>query len=260
MKKDNSNDNGNDDIIPGSGDHDEDVSTTSPLRSPPKQQQSFFWIEFEGQQVLATENLVPGDAVYKEKLVYKKGTEYRLWDPFRSKLAAAIVNGLEDFPFENMSSVLYLGASTGTTVSHISDIIGNSGMVFGVEHTSRVARDFLDRVASRRSNVIPVLQNARRPREYVSVFGRVDITYVDIAQPDQTRIAINNCEAFLKNGGYLFLIIKTRSIDVTKPPGRIIAEETDKLRADFDILQSIDLRPYDKDHAMVVAIYNPSTS
>ena len=215
----------------------------------------FFWIKSEGQKKLATENLVPGNQVYKEKLIKQKGTEFRLWDPFRSKLAAAIMNELEYFPFENKTKVLYLGASTGTTISHISDIVGPSGMIFGVEHASRVARDFLDRVASYRSNIIPILQDARKPKEYFSVFGKVDIVYVDIAQPDQTKIAMKNCELFLKNDGYFYLIIKTRSIDVTKAPSRIVEEEIKKLKPKFEILQTINLHPYDKDHAMVIAKY-----
>ena len=218
-----------------------------------EEDKSIFWIKTDGERKLATENLVPGNQVYKEKLIIKKGIEYRLWDPFRSKLAAAIMNNLEEFPFENKTKVLYLGASTGTTVSHISDIVGTSGIVFGVEHASRVARDFLDRVASYRANIIPILQDARKPKEYFSVFGKVDIVYVDIAQPDQTKIAINNCNMYLKKNGYFFLVIKTRSIDVTKSPKKIIEEETEKLRTNFEILQSIDLHPYDKDHAMVIA-------
>ena len=215
--------------------------------------QSFFWIKSEGERKLATENLVPGNQVYKEKLVVKKGIEYRLWDPFRSKLAAAIMNELEDFPFENKTKVLYLGASTGTTVSHISDIVGPSGIVFAVEHASRVARDFLDRVAAYRKNIMPILQDARKPKEYFSVFGKVDVVYVDIAQPDQTEIAIDNCEMYLKKDGYFFLVIKTRSIDVTKSPRKIVEEETQKLHSKFEILQTIDLHPYDKDHAIVIA-------
>ena len=224
-------------------------------RSLEEDNQSFFWIKSDGERKLATENLVPKNQIYKEKLVIKKGIEYRLWDPFRSKLAAAIMNELEYFPFENKTKVLYLGASTGTTVSHISDIVGPSGIVFSVEHASRVARDFLDRVASYRSNIIPILQDARRPKEYFSVFGKVDVVYVDIAQPDQTEIALDNCEMFLKKGGYFFLVIKTRSIDVTKSPKRIIEEEIEKLKRDFDVLQSIDLHPYDKDHAIVISRY-----
>ena len=218
--------------------------------------QGFFWIKSEGVQKLATENLVKGNQVYKEKLVSKKGVEYRLWEPFRSKLAAAIMNGLETFPFENKSKVLYLGVSTGTTISHISDIVGPSGLIFGVEHASRVARDFLDRVATYRKNIIPILQDARKPKEYFSVFGKVDVVYVDIAQPDQTEIAISNCKMYLKKNGHLFLVIKTRSIDVTKAPKQIIDEEIQRLKTSFEILESINLHPYDKDHAIVIAKFH----
>lgn len=215
----------------------------------------FFWIKSEGQNKLATENLVIGNQVYNEKLVLKKGIEYRLWDPFRSKLAASIMNGLEIFPFKEKSSVLYLGASTGTTVSHVSDIVGPQGIIFGVEHASRVARDFLDRVASHRKNIIPIMQDARQPQQYFSVYTKVDVVYVDIAQPDQTDIAITNCKMFLKNEGYLFLVIKTRSIDVTQAPKKMIEKEKNKLKENFEIIQVIDLSPYDKDHAMVIAKY-----
>lgn len=51
-------------------------------------------------------------------------TEYRIWNPFRSKLAAAIMAGIEDVWIRPKSKVLYLGAASGTTVSHVSDIVG----------------------------------------------------------------------------------------------------------------------------------------
>ena len=217
---------------------------------------NIFWVKTEGEKKLATENLVPGNQVYKEKLVLKKGIEYRVWDPFRSKLAASIMKDLEEFPFQEKSSVLYLGVSTGTTISHISDIVGPKGIIFGVEHSSRVARDFLDRVASHRKNIIPIIQDARRPQDYISVYNKMDVVYSDIAQPDQTEIAISNCKLYLKNNGYLFLVIKTRSIDVTQPPKKIIESELRKLKINFEILQQIDLYPYDKDHAMIIAKYH----
>ena len=215
--------------------------------------QHIFWFQVEGEKKLATENLMPGNQVYNEKLLNVKGVEYRIWNPFRSKLAASIMNGLKDFPFNKKSDVLYLGVSTGTTISHISDIVGQDGIIFGVEHAARVARDFLDRVASHRKNIVPIIQDARKPEEFFSVYKKVDVVYVDIAQPDQTDIAIENCKLYLKSGGYLFLVIKTRSIDVTKDPKRVIKNEIKKLESLFEIKQTIDLQPYDKDHAMVVA-------
>lgn len=216
---------------------------------------NIFWFQIDGEKKLATENLIPKNQVYNEKLVKIKGTEYRIWNPFRSKLAASIMNGLNDFPFIQKSSVLYLGVSTGTTISHISDIIGKNGVIFGVEHTSRVARDFLDRVASHRKNIIPIIQDARKPQEYFSVFKKVDVVYVDIAQPDQTDITIANCKMYLKSNGYLFLVIKTRSIDVTKDPKKVISNEIKKLEPLFEIKQVINLLPYDKDHAIVIAMF-----
>jgi len=215
--------------------------------------QNIFWVEIEGEKKLATKNLIPGNQVYNEKLLTVNGVEYRIWNPFRSKLAASIMNNLNDFPFNKKSDVLYLGVSTGTTISHISDIVEQNGTIFGVEHASRVARDFLDRVASHRKNIVPIIQDARKPGEFFSVYKKVDIVYVDIAQADQTDIAIENCKLFLKSGGYLFLVIKTRSIDVTKDPKRVIKNEIKKLESLFEIKQTIDLQPYDKDHAMVVA-------
>jgi len=217
--------------------------------------QNIFWFQIDGEKKLATENLVPKNQVYNEKLVKIKGTEYRIWNPFRSKLAATIMNGLRDFPFMQKSSVLYLGVSTGTTISHISDIVGQNGIIFGVEHTSRVARDFLDRVASHRKNIIPIIQDARKPQEYFSVFKKVDVVYVDIAQPDQTDIAIDNCKMYLKSNGYLFLVIKTRSIDVTKDPMKVVSNEIKKLDPLFEIKQTINLHPYDKDHVIVIAVF-----
>ena len=215
--------------------------------------QTFFWIRVEGEKKLATQNLVPGNQVYNEKLVQHKGSEYRIWNPFRSKLAAAIMNDLKNFPFNQKSDVLYLGVSTGTTISHISDIVNQGGTIFGIEHASRVARDFLDRVASHRKNIVPIIQDARKPEEFFSVYKKVDIVYVDIAQPDQTNIAIENCRLYLKSGGHLFLVIKTRSIDVVKDPKMVIKDEIKKLETLFEIKQTIDLHPYDKDHAMVIA-------
>lgn len=220
-----------------------------------EESESVFWLRVEGQKRLATINYVEGNQVYGEKLIKKGGAEYRVWDPFRSKLAAALTIGLDVFPIKSGTKVLYLGASTGTTVSHISDIVGYNGIVFAVEHASRVARDFLDRVAGFRPNVVPILQDARQPKNYFSIFGKVDMVYSDIAQPDQTEIAISNCKMYLKKDGYLFMIIKARSIDVTQAPKKIIENEIRKLESNFEFIQEMDLQPYDKDHALVVARY-----
>lgn len=215
---------------------------------------SYAWVRSEGEMRLATENLAPGIQSYKERLVTHKRREYRVWDPYRSKLASAIMNGMGQIPVSYGTSVLYLGASTGTTVSHVSDMVGKGGVVFAVEHTSRVARELLERVASHRSNIVPVLQDARKPSEYFSVYGKVDVVYCDIAQPDQTRIAISNCQRYLRKGGHLLLVVKARSINVVSNPGEIFRREESKLDG-FEVIRNINLMPYHKDHAMILASY-----
>ncbi len=216
------------------------------------------WISINGEKNAATLNFVRGDNVYGEKLVKYDGEEYRIWDPFRSKLAAALKKGMKGMPIKTGSKVLYLGASTGTTVSHVSDIVGPSGVVFAVEPATRVARELIENVASKRKNVLPIIEDARRPQSYFSVFGKVDVVYCDIAQPDQTEIAIANCAAYLNHGGVMLLVVKTRSIDVTMEPKNVVIREAGKLeKSGFSIDQIINLEPFDKDHGMIRCTYRP---
>jgi len=215
------------------------------------------YINVNGKEHIATINLLKGITLYGEKLISRNGNEYRTWDPFRSKLAAAYIKGLE-FDFFNVKNILYLGASTGTTVSHLSDIIGYSGKVFAVESSTRVSRELISNVSSKRTNVIPIIEDARKPRSYFSIYDKMDLVYCDIAQPDQTTIAIDNCKIYLKEGKPMLLVIKTRSIDVTMSPKNVISQEIKKLEChSFDIKQKIDLAPFDKDHAMIKAIFCP---
>ena len=214
------------------------------------------YVTVNGKEHIATINLLKGVTLYGEKLISRDGNEYRTWDPFRSKLAAAYIKGLH-FEFSNVGNVLYLGASTGTTVSHLSDIVGQSGKIFAVESSARVARELISNVSSKRTNVIPIIEDARKPRSYFSIYDKMDLVYCDIAQPDQTSIAIENCKVYLKERKPILLVIKTRSIDVTMSPKNVISQEIKKLENNsFEIKQKIDLAPYDKDHAMIKAIFS----
>ena len=215
------------------------------------------YVTVNGKEHIATINLLKGVTLYGEKLVSRDGNEYRTWDPFRSKLAAAYIKGLH-FEFSNVGNVLYLGASTGTTVSHLSDIVGQSGKIFAVESSARVARELISNVSSKRTNVIPIIEDARKPRSYFSIYDKMDLVYCDIAQPDQTTIAIDNCKIYLKKAKPMLLVIKTRSIDVTMSPKNVISQEIKKLESNsFEIKQKIDLEPFDKDHAMINAVFYP---
>jgi len=208
--------------------------------------------EKAGRKALLTRNLTPGKRVYNEDLVVRNGAEYRTWDPFRSKLAASIIKGLPDDVIHEGSRVLYLGASTGTTLSHVSDLVGPKGLVVGVEFAPRVAREFIEHVARERKNVIPFVADARDPSKYA--VAKVDVVYCDIAQPDQTEIAMTNCSELLKKGGSLLLVVKARSIDVLKEPEKVFSEEKRKLEgAGYRVKAVIELSPFDKDHALILA-------
>lgn len=154
------------------------------------------------------------------------------------------------------NNVLYLGAASGTTASHVSDIISRSGLVFCVEFSARTVRDLIN-VTEVRTNMIPILADARIPEQYRRFVFNVDAIYQDVAQPQQADILVKNAYCFLKNKGVAFLAIKARSIDVTKEPSAIFEKEIKTLQDNnFEILEKIDLEPYDKDHTLVVARFN----
>lgn len=208
--------------------------------------ESVYWVNGR----LATKNLTPGMKVYGEKLVKTKMGEFRLWDAYRSKPAAAIYKGLRIFPVARGSKILYLGIASGTTASHMSDIVGRNGIIYGVEISERVLRDLLP-VAENRKNIVPILTNARLPESY-SWVEEVDLVYADVAIPDMSEVLIRNCERFLKEGGYAMIAIKARSIDVTAKPRKIFEKEKEKLRKHFKILDFVILDPYERDHCMIV--------
>ena len=197
---------------------------------------------------LFTKALV-NESVYGEKLVEIDGTLYREWDPYRSKLAGAIKKGLKHFPCKEESKVLYLGASTGTTVSHLSDII-RKGIIFAVEISPRMMQSLL-RLAEKRENIIPILADARKAESYREV-GEVEVIYQDIAQRDQVEILIKNAELYLKENGVALLCLKTMSVDVSKKAKEVLREERKKLEKHFEIEEVIELSPYDKEHYFLV--------
>ncbi len=209
----------------------------------------------EGSRKLATLNLAPGRNVYGERLVRFKGEEYRLWDPYRSKFAASILKGLETVPIRPNHKVLYLGAASGTTASHVSDIIREDGHVYCIEFAPRSIRELVNNVCSFRSNMSPLLADARLPERYSTLVEKVDDIYCDIAQPAQARILAENADLFLIDGGWVMLVIKAQSIDVTREPNEIFEQEVGVMKGrGFRISQVVNLEPYDRAHAMIVAV------
>ncbi len=209
----------------------------------------------DGAKRLATRNLSPGRNVYGERLIRFEGIEYRVWDAFRSKLAAAILKGLNNVPIKPNHQVLYLGAASGTTASHVSDIVGEKGHVYCVEFASRSIRDLVENVCAYRVNMSPILEDARLPEKYsMFVRGKVDEIYCDIAQPEQAKVLADNADVFLKEHGWIMLAVKAQSIDVTKEPSEVYKSEVKVLeKRGFRVEEVIHLEPYDKAHAMILA-------
>ncbi|MCW3984963.1 MAG: fibrillarin-like rRNA/tRNA 2'-O-methyltransferase [Candidatus Bathyarchaeota archaeon] len=208
----------------------------------------------DGSRRLATENLVPRKNVYGERLISLKGIEYRVWDPFRSKLAAAILKGLTTVPIRPGHRVLYLGAASGTTASHVSDLVGESGHVYCVEFAARVMRELVNNVCAFRFNMTPILEDARMPRKYAMFVEKVDDIYCDVAQPEQAKVLADNAKLFLKEDGWALLAVKSQSIDITKKPVVVYRQEVNILKSrGFAVKEVVQLEPYDKAHAMIVS-------
>ena len=181
--------------------------------------------------------------VYSERML---GTA-RVWDPFRSKLAALYHEGT-GVEITADTRVLYLGAANGTTVSHVADY---ADVVYAVEFAPRPMQDLLE-VARRRKNIVPIMADATRPEQYAPLVEMVDLVYQDVAQPDQATIAIRNY-AFLKPDGKMILMLKTRSVDVRKEPAVVFKETVEALvSAGFVVQESLWLAPYHQDHAAIV--------
>ena len=199
---------------------------------------------------VATANLNPGVSVYGEELI-EGDVEYRIWNPRRSKLAACLLNGLENLPLDETSKVLYLGASTGTTVSHISDIACD-GKIYAVEFSPTTAKKLVQ-LSRQRLNIAPILGDATKPKGYLNIVEKVDVVYCDVAQPTQTELFVKNMNLFSHDDTVGMLMIKARSIDVVQKPKKVFKTQEKKLKEKgFRITEKVKLEPYEKDHIAFV--------
>ena len=205
------------------------------------------FVDVAGHKRIATV-ATDSKSVYGERII----DGLRIWDPYRSKLAALLLKSRSPLPIVLSvdSIVLYLGASTGTTVSHVSDIV-RDGLVYAVEFSPRSMRQLLQ-LAESRLNIIPILEDAARPELYSRLVEPVDLVYQDVAQRNQAEIATLNSARYLKTGGTLVLMIKTRSIDSGASPAEIRSSEIERLLG-LEVCSVTDLLPYHHDHWAVVA-------
>ncbi|MBI2541843.1 fibrillarin-like rRNA/tRNA 2'-O-methyltransferase [Candidatus Woesearchaeota archaeon] len=208
--------------------------------------------ESEGRRrQIYTINLVPGLSVYGERLASQNDVEYREWDASKSKIAASILKGSPNIGIRKDDAVLYLGSASGTTVSHVSDIVGEKGLIFAVDIAPRVMRDLIF-LCYKRKNIAPILADANKTGVLKERISSVDVLYQDVAQKNQLEIFLKNIELFLKDDGYALLAVKARSIDVTKKPKQIFREVKEKLEKGMAVADYRELEPFQKDHCMFI--------
>ena len=203
---------------------------------------------YASERKLYTKSLVHG-RVYGEKIIKDGGVEYRQWNPFKSKYCAGLTKGLKENIFFAGAKVLYLGSAEGTTVSHVSDIVGKEGSIFCVD-ISGVAMQRLNMLAEKRENLFPILADAQNIENYKEDVGEIDVLFQDISQRNQTEIFINNSE-LLKKGGLGAISLKTKSIS-QKDKKEVLEKEQKKLEGVFDLAQVISLEPFEKEHYLIL--------
>ena len=213
--------------------------------------QGIYILEGGKKRLLLTKNIIPGQQVYGEEIIKERNEEFRVWDPSKSKLCAALMKGVSQIGIKPGSIVLYLGAASGTTVSHVSDLVGKEGFVFAVEFAPRVLRELVF-VAEKRNNIAPILADANQPQQYYYQVLPVDAIYQDIAPRNLVEIFLKNITLFLKHGGFALLAVKARSINVAERPKKIFSQVRQELEKYLTIVDYRELEPFQRDHCLFV--------
>ncbi len=201
-----------------------------------------FKVEMEGKTRLFTRSAYPSH--YGERKI----GDYREWLPSRSKLASIILKGYVP-GIKRDTRLLYLGAATGTTASHVSDIV-DGGVIYAVEYSAKPFQKFL-RLAMERKNIIPIFADAGNPERYSGIVEKVDFIYQDIAQRNQVGIFVRNFEFFGKSGAEGIMCVKAKSIDSTADPDEIYRKVIESLESRFEIMEWSELEPYHRDHIFI---------
>lgn len=203
-----------------------------------------------GGEALWTEALGEPPDVYGERVAAFGDRILRRWEAGRSKLAAALLRGYEGPIPAPSERWLYLGAASGTTASHVADLVGGEGTVYAVEKSLRPTVRLL-RLAERYPNLLPILADARRPDEYAGDVSLCDGLYVDIAQADQVEIALANARRFLRRDGTVLIALKTASMGREKDPAGHLAAARARLEEVLDLERPVPLDPFHRRHYLI---------
>ena len=214
----------------------------------------------EGRNIW-TVNANPGVAIRGETLRKFRGVEHRRWDPNRSKLSAGILRTRKDpsdlLPLPG-STVLYLGAGHGTTISHLHDhLCGSSnqyrGRLVAVDLAPRCLRD-LTHLAEHRPGIVPVLGDARKFDAWgVLVPARVDWLFQDVAQAGQVGIFLSAVRRFLSEDGIGLLSLKAASERHHDGGDQDIFDSAiQQLSQEVEIIEHINLTGFEDQHALFI--------
>ena len=230
-----------------------------------------FQIQIGNEEQLATKNIVKGTKTRKEKIVIVNNEEFLEWNPYKSKLAAAIRSGLQILPIIKNSKVVCINPLEESTILHISNIVGSGGSVFVID-VNKNKKSFLNKLVDTHENIIPIYDTIDELSFSSSITGKVDALYVDITEAEQIKQIVDKCELLLKNEGFLMLVAKKDGDAILendivgwmaeqRAGLNKIREITAKLKSQFEIIQEINLginyamEPYHKLHAFILAQY-----
>ncbi len=218
------------------------------------------WAVMKDGRTLWTLNAVPKKAVYGESLRNFSGTEFRRWDPTRSKLGAALVRtrrAPELLLPEEGTTVLYLGAGHGTSISHLHDHLCGaendlSGRLVAVDLAPRCLRE-LTHMAKSRPGLVPVLGDARKHAAWGVLLPRkVNWLFQDVAQAGQVDIFIAACRRFLERNGTGLLSLKAASERWTGEGEEALFTSVEQTleTSGFEVEERIELAGYEDNHVL----------
>jgi len=191
-------------------------------------------------------NVLTTKSYYSPHYGERKFGEFREWIPSRSKFASMLLDYKIDIKPE--WKCLYLGAASGTTVSHLSDIL-DKGIIYAVEYAAKPFTKLVE-LAEERKNVIPLLKDASKVEHYSGIVEKVDFLYQDVSQRNQVEIFLRNIEFFLKRKGEAIVMVKARSIDSTVEPEKVYREVLKEVEKELKIVRH-DVLKHHRDHIFI---------
>tara|TARA_Y100000741_G_scaffold312312_2_gene256754 strand:- start:2828 stop:3469 length:642 start_codon:yes stop_codon:yes gene_type:complete len=178
---------------------------------------------------LATKNLIPGNSLFDEKIIQKSDSEFIEWNPYKSKLAASIRNGLQIFPISQNMNVLFVTDIFDSTILHLSNIVGNDGKIRYISNQKDIPENI-----SKIPNII------KFDYEKENADKKFDFLYLDIQDNSFLEKTILYMKKFLKNNGFSIIFLKKESkIDSNKKGVKWLIEQSSGLKKIESIIQNL---------------------